>query len=151
MLFNFIASTFLLVLGVTYRRLDENVISYILSFVRGFEQALVMLTVIAFLLLMVYMMIKHVKRLPKYYGIEIVDIFGKKTVIDGLRLQFSTFDAAKSYSEFYTNLYGKRYQFHVFGRNRIVDPISEIIDLLPRKKSRSLDRDKFYDMMTTFF
>jgi hypothetical protein len=39
---------------------------------------LVMLTVIAFLLIMVYMMIKHVKRLPKYYGIEIVDIFGKR-------------------------------------------------------------------------
>jgi hypothetical protein len=39
---------------------------------------LVMLTVIAFLLIMLYMMIKHVKRLPKYYGIEIVDIFGKR-------------------------------------------------------------------------
>ena len=51
MLFNFIASTFLMVLGVTYRWLDENVISYILVFVRGFEQALIMLTVIAFLLL----------------------------------------------------------------------------------------------------
>ena len=45
-------------------------------------------------------MIKHVKRLPKSYGIEIVDIFGQKTVIDGLRLQFSTFDAAEVIQSF---------------------------------------------------
>ena len=135
MLFDFITSTFVMAFGLAYRWLDQNVISHILIFVRGFEQALVMLTVIAFLLLMVYMMIKHVKRLPKSYKIEIVDIFGKKTVIDGLRLQFSTFDVAKSYSEFYANLYGKRYLFRVVGRNRIVDPVNERNDLLSRKKN----------------
>ena len=121
--------------GLAYRWLDQNVISYILIFVRGFEQALVMLTLIAFLLLMIYVMIKRVKRLPKSYVIEIVDIFGKKTVIDGLRLQFSTFDAAKSYSEFYANLYGQRYLFHVVGCNRIVDSVNERNDLLSRKKN----------------
>jgi hypothetical protein len=36
---------------------------------------------------MVYMMIKHVKRLPKYYGIEIVDIFGKKIVLTEIGLK----------------------------------------------------------------
>ena len=131
LLFDFITSTIVMALGLAYRWLDQNVISYILNFVRGFEQALVMLTVIAFLLLMVYMMIKHVKRLPKYYEIEIVDIFGKRGVINGLRLQFATFDAAKSYSQFYTHLYGKRYQFRVVGRNGIVDPVNEIIYQLP--------------------
>ena len=134
MLFDFIVSTFVMAFGFAYRWLDQNVISYILNFVRGFEHALVMLTVIAFLLIMVYMMIKHVKRLPKYYGIEIVDFFGKKTVLDGLRLNFVTYDAAKSYSQFYTSLYGKRYQFHVVGRNRIVDPFKEIVNLLPCEK-----------------
>ncbi len=134
LLFDFITSTFVIAFGLAYRWLDQNVISYILNFFRGFEHALVMLTVIAFLLIMVYMMIKHVKRLPKYYGIEIVDIFGKKTVLDGLRLNFVTYDAAKSYSQFYTSLYGKRYQFHVVGRNRIVDPFKEIVNLLPREK-----------------
>ena len=84
---------------------------------------------------MIYVMIKRVKRLPKSYVIEIVDIFGKKTVIDGLRLQFSTFDAAKSYSEFYANLYGQRYLFHVVGCNRIVDSVNERNDLLSRKKN----------------
>lgn len=134
LLFDFITSTFVMAFGLAYRWLDQNVISYILSFVRGFEQALVMLTVIVFLLIMVYMMIKHVKRLPKYYGIEIVDIFGKKTVLDGLRLNFVTYEAAKSYSQFYTNLYGMRYRFHVVGRNRIVDPFKEMVNLLPREK-----------------
>jgi hypothetical protein len=134
MLFDFITSTFVMAFGLAYRWLEQNVISYILNFVRGFEQAVVMLTVIAFLLIMVYMMIKHAKRLPKSYGIEIVDIFGKKIFLEGLRLQFVTYDAAKSYSQFYTNLYGERYQFHVVGRNRIVDPVNEIVDLLPREK-----------------
>ena len=103
MLFDFIISTFVMAFGLAYRWLDQNVIGYILIFVRGFEQPLVMLTVIAFLLLTIYIMIKRVKKLPKSYGIEIIDIFGKKTVIDGLRLQFLTYDAAKSYSEFYAN------------------------------------------------
>ena len=134
LLFDFITSTFVIAFGLAYRWLDQNVISYILNFFRGFEHALVMLTVIAFLLIMVYMMIKHVKRLPKYYGIEIIDIFGKKIVLDGLRLQFVTYDAAKSYSQFYTNLYGKRYQFHVVGRNRIEDPFNGKVNLLPREK-----------------
>jgi hypothetical protein len=134
MLFDFITSTFVMAFGLAYRWLEQNVISYILIFIRGFEQALVMLTVIAFLLIMVYMMIKHVKRLPKYYGIEIIDIFGKKIVLDGLRLQFVTYDAAKSYSEFYTNLYGKRYRFHVVGRNRFEDPFNGKVNLLPREK-----------------
>lgn len=128
MLFDFITSTFVLAFGLAYRWLDQNVISHILVFVRSFEQALVMLTVIAFLLIMVYMMIKHVKRLPKSYEIEIVDIFGKKMVIDGLRLQFATFAVAKSYSQYYTNLYGNPYQFRVVGRNRLVHPVSEIVD-----------------------
>ena len=134
MLFDLITSAFVMAFGLAYRWLDQNVISYILNFFRGFEHALLMLTVITFLLIMVYMMIKHVKRLPKSYGIEIVDIFGKKIILDGLRLDFLTYDAAKSYSQFYTNLYGERYQFHVVGRNRIVDPFNEIVDLLPREK-----------------
>jgi len=141
MLFDFIIGTFVMAFGLAYRWLDQNVISYILIFIRGFEHALVMLTVIAFLLLTIYIMIKRVKRLPKSYTIEIIDIFGKKTVIYGLRLQFVTYDAAKSYSEFYANLYGNRYLFHVVGRNRIVHSVNERTDLLSRKKTRSLNRD----------
>jgi hypothetical protein len=135
MLFDFITSTIVMAFGLAYRWLDQNVLSHILIFVKGFEQALVMLTVITFLLIMVYMMIKHVKRSPKSYGIEIVVIFGKKIVLEGLRLQFVTYDAAKSYSQFYTSLYGERYHFHVVGRNRIVDPYREFASLLHRRKN----------------
>ena len=67
MLFDFIISTFVMAFGLQYKWLNQNVMSYILIFVRGFEQTLVMLTVIAFLLLMIYVMIKHVKKLPKSY------------------------------------------------------------------------------------
>ena len=134
MLFDFITITFVMAFGLAYRWLDHNVLSYILIFIRGFEQALVMLTVITFLLIMVYMMIKHVKRLPKLYGIEIVDIFGKKIVLEGLRLQFVTYDAAKSYSQFYTSLYGERYHFHVVGRNRIEEPYREFASQLHRRR-----------------
>ena len=49
LLFDFIVSTFVMAFGLAYRWFDQNVISYILNFFRGFEHALVMLTVIAFL------------------------------------------------------------------------------------------------------
>ena len=38
MLFDFIISTFVMAFGLAYKWLDQNVISYILIFVRGFEQ-----------------------------------------------------------------------------------------------------------------
>ena len=81
-----------------------------------------MLTVIAFLLLMVYMMIKHVKRLPKSYKMEIVDIFDKKMA------SICYICRSKNYSQFYADLYRNRYQFRVVGRNSIVHPVSEIVD-----------------------
>ena len=56
-------------------------------------------------------MIKYVKRLPKSYVIEIVDMFGKITIVNSLRFSFITDDAAKSYSQFYTNLHGKHTNF----------------------------------------
>lgn len=64
-------------------------------------------------------MIKHVKRLPKSYVIEIEDMFDQKTIVDGLRLNFTTYAAAKSYSEFYSDMYGMQYKFRVVGRNKV--------------------------------
>ena len=100
--------------GFAYRWLDQNVISYILNFVRGFEHALVMLTVIAFLLIMVYMMIKHVKRLPKYYGIEIVDIW-QKDCPDRDRLEeFYNKNGRHLYSNFRTEWSSFRSSSHIY-------------------------------------
>ena len=128
LIFDLIINTFVTAFGVAYRWLEQNVINYVLNFVRGFEHVLVMFVAVAFLLITVYIIVNHVKRLPKSYVIEIVNVFGERITIDSLRLGFTTYDAAKSYSQFYTNLYGKRYRFHVVGRNRIVDPVNEIVN-----------------------
>ncbi|HMK59017.1 MAG TPA: hypothetical protein VK462_08170 [Nitrososphaeraceae archaeon] len=121
-IFDLIINTFVALFGVTYRWLEQNVINYVLNFVRGFEHVLVMFVAVAFLLITVYIIVNHVKRLPKSYIIEIVDVFGERVNIDSLRHSFTTYEAAKSYSQFYTNLYGKQYKFRVVGRNRIADP-----------------------------
>lgn len=118
-------SVFVMVFGLAYKWLEQNVITYILNFVKSFEQALVMLTVIAFLLITIYIIVKHVKKMPKSYIIEIVDVFGNRTMIDGIRHVFSRYDVAKSYAEYYGILYGKQYKFRVSGRNRILDPFKK--------------------------
>ncbi|MGA9941936.1 MAG: hypothetical protein WBP88_08050, partial [Nitrososphaeraceae archaeon] len=117
-----------------YRWLEQNVINYVLNFVRGFEHVLVMFVAVAFLLITVYIIVNHVKRLPKSYIIEIVDVFGERVNIDSLRHSFTTYEAAKSYSQFYTNLYGKQYKFRVVGRNRIADPFIKKISTPSNKR-----------------
>jgi hypothetical protein len=121
-IFDLIINTFVALFGVAYRWLEQNVINYVLNFVRGFEHVIVMFVAVAFLLITVYVIVNHVKRLPKSYIIEIVDVFGERVNVDSLRHSFTTYEAAKSYSQFYTNLYGKQYKFWVLGRNRIADP-----------------------------
>jgi len=128
MIFDLIINTFVALFGVAYRWLEQNVINYVLNFVRGFEHVLVMFVAVAFLLITVYIIVNHVKRLPKSYIIEIVDVFGERVNIESLRHNFTTYEAAKSYSQFYANLYGKQYKFRVVGRNRIADPFIKKID-----------------------
>lgn len=134
MIFDLIINTFVALFGVTYRWLEQNVINYVLNFVRGFEHVLVMFVAVAFLLITVYIIVNHVKRLPKSYIIEIVDVFGERVNIDSLRHSFTTYEAAKSYSQFYTNLYGKQYKFRVVGRNRIADPFIKKISTPSNKR-----------------
>jgi len=133
-IFDLIINTFVALFGVAYRWLEQNVINYILNFVRGFEHVLVMFVAVAFLLITVYIIVNHVKRLPKSYIIEIVDVFGERVNIDSLRHSFTTYEAAKSYSQFYTNLYGKQYKFRVVGRNRIADPFIKKISTPSNKR-----------------
>ena len=64
---------------------------------------------------------KQLKKLPKYYVIEIEDVYGNKADVDGLRTTFTTFTAAKSYAQFYTNMYGQQYKFRIVGRNRLLN------------------------------
>ncbi len=71
--------------------IEHNVINNVLEFVKGFEHLLMVLAVVAFFLIIIYMTMKQLKKLPKFYVIEVEDIYGKKTVVDGLRINFTTF------------------------------------------------------------
>jgi hypothetical protein len=125
-MFGSVISIFVVLFGLAYKWLEQNVINSFLNFVRGFEQALMLVAVIAFLLVTIYIIIKHIRRVPKSYVIEIIDVFGNRVLIDGLRNVFSTYDVAKSYSDFYASLYGSQFKFRVSGLNRYVDPPERI-------------------------
>ena len=103
-------------LSIAFRWLDQNLISNFLNFVKGFEFAIIAMVAIFFLLVSVYIMMKQYKRLPKSYHIVVYDVFGRETVIDGLRQKFATYDAAESYARLYRETYGgQQYEFKVIG------------------------------------
>ena len=115
MIFDSIIEIFVRFGGVLYRWFEQYVFNYFVNFGKGFEQVFVMLAIITFLLITVILLIKKAKKLPKYYVIEIVDIFGRTIILEGLRVNFRTYDAAKSYSQFYSALFGEQYRFQVTG------------------------------------
>ena len=108
-------------LSLSSKWFEQNVINNVLEFVKGFEHLLMVLTVVSFFLIIMYMTIKQFKKLPKFYVIEIEDVYGNKSSVDGLRTNFTTFTAAKSYAHFYSNLYGNQYKFGIVGRNKILN------------------------------
>lgn len=124
MIFDSIIDTSVTFGELAYRWLEQYVFNHFVNFGRGFEQVFIMLAVTTFLLITVFLLIKHVKKLPKYYVIEIVDMFGRNIILEDLRLTFSTNDAAKSYSQFYGALYGGQYRFRVTGSRRIASHLT---------------------------
>lgn len=116
----YVLITAIRLLSFLSKLVEQYVINNFLEFVRTFEHVLMVLTVVAFFLIIIYMSMKQLKKLPKFYVIEVEDVYGKKTVVDGLRINFTTFTAAKSYAQFYSNLYGEQYKFRIVGRNRIL-------------------------------
>jgi hypothetical protein len=115
MIFDSIIETSVRFGSLLYRWFEQYVINYIVNFGKGFEQVFVMIAIITFLLLTVFLLIRQAKKLPKYYVIQIVDIFGRSIILDDLRVNFSTYDAAESYSQFYSALFGEQYRFRVTG------------------------------------
>jgi hypothetical protein len=115
MIFDSIIEIFVRYGGVLYRWFEQYVFNYFVNFGKGFEQVFVMLAIITFLLITVILLIKQVKKLPKHYVIKIVDIFGRTIILEDLRVNFRTYDAAKSYSQFYSALFGEQYRFQVTG------------------------------------
>ncbi len=103
-------------LTIAFRWLDQNLISNFLSFIKGFEFAIIIMMAIFFLLFSVYIMMRQYKRRPKSYQIVVYDVFGRETVIDGIRQTFATYDAAESYARLYSEMYERQqYKFRVIG------------------------------------
>jgi len=116
MILNIIISATDKALSIAFRWLDQNLISNLSNFVKGFEFAIIVVVAICFLLVSVYIMMRQYKRLPKSYSIVVYDVFGRETVIDGLRQTFATHDAAESYARLYSEMYERQqYKFRVIG------------------------------------
>jgi hypothetical protein len=117
MILNIIISATDKAFSIAFRWLDQNLISNFLNLVKGFEFAVIVMVAIFFLLVSVYIMLRQYKRsLPKSYRIVVYDVFGRETVIDGLRQTFATHDAAESYARLYSEMYGRQqYKFKVIG------------------------------------
>jgi hypothetical protein len=116
MILNIIISTADKVLNVSFRWLDQNLASNFLSFIKGFEFAIIVMVAIFFLLVSAHIMMRQYKKLPKSYQIVVYDVFGRETVIDGIRQTFATHDAAESYARLYCEMYGRQqYKFKVIG------------------------------------
>ena len=105
----------IVVFNIVYTCLNQNLITHVINFVRGFESAIIVIAAILFLLISIAITLRNVKKLPKSYVVEILDLYGKKTSIDSLRQVFATYDAAESYARFYREIYGKQYKFKVVG------------------------------------
>ena len=85
------------VFNILYTWLEHNIIDNILNFSRVFGNMLVLISVVIFLLILAYITIKHLKKLPRFYTINITDIDGNNIIIEGIRTKFRTYDAAKSF------------------------------------------------------
>ena len=115
MMFEFVITLFAKVFGITYKWLDHHLVAYLLNLAKGFELVIIIIAAILFLLFNVFLIIRYLKKLPKYYLIEIVDVYGNKTTVESLRLIFATYDAAESYARFYQDIYKDQYKSRVTG------------------------------------
>jgi hypothetical protein len=104
-----------------YKLFEQYLVNYFVNFGRCFEQVFVMLAVTIFVLITIFILIKRVKKLPKSYVIVVLDSLGRKIILKDLRVKFSTYNAAVSYSQFYRTLYRGQYLFKVTGSIKIAN------------------------------
>ena len=102
--------------SLTYSWLNQNLISPILAFTRGFEFAMIFLAAALFFAISLFFLLKQAKKLPKSYSIEIVNVYGQVISIDGVRQDFKTHDVAESYARMYRGNFGEQYRFRVVGQ-----------------------------------
>jgi hypothetical protein len=102
---NIIISTADKVMNIAFRWLDLSLAPNFLSIVKGFEFAIIIMMAIFFLLISVNLMMRRYRRLPKSYQIVVYGVFGRETIIYGIRQEFATCDAAESYARLYSEMY----------------------------------------------
>ena len=100
---------------IVYKALDHGLVSPFFSFAKGVEFAIILGFAVAFFLLSILIALRQAKRLPKSYRIEVTDIFGQDSAMEGLRLSFSTYSVAESYARHYRDTYKGQFQFRVVG------------------------------------
>jgi hypothetical protein len=113
------ASLFANFFSHVYRFFDQYLVTHVLTFIRGFEFAIIMMAATIFVLIAVGIMLRQLRRLPKSYSVDIRDLDGRQVTIDGLRQRFSTYDAAESYARYYRQTYDRQYTFKVVGNSGI--------------------------------
>jgi hypothetical protein len=114
-LYEAIAGLFFKSIELFYKWLSENLFAHLLTFGKEFGAIVIFISAVAFLLITIYFIMKQAKRLPKKYVLESYNHEGKLIVIPELRVTFSTYQAATSYAEFYTKLFGGKYKFKLLG------------------------------------
>jgi hypothetical protein len=119
MIFDSILEACVRFFNFVYKMFEQYLVNNFVNFGRGFEQVFVMLAVTIFVLITIFILINRVKKLPKSYVIVVLDSLGRKIILKDLRVKFSTYNAAVSYSQFYRALYGGQYVFRVTSSKNI--------------------------------
>jgi hypothetical protein len=101
MILDSILEVFVRFICFIYKLFEQYLVNNLVNFGRGFEQIFVMLAVTIFVLITIFILINRVKKLPKSYVFVVLDSLGRKIILKDLRVKFSTYNAAVSYSQFY--------------------------------------------------
>jgi len=115
MLLDDLMTIFMQAFALAYSWLNDNLISPLVAFTRGFEFAMIFMSALLFFAISIFLLLRQAKKLPKSYTIEIVDLYGERVSIDGVRQTFTTHDAAESYARMYKSNFGHQYSFRVIG------------------------------------
>ena len=110
-----IVALFARLLSDGYRVIDQYLITNILTLVRGFEFAIVLMAAAVFMLMAVGIAMRQARKLPRSYSIESFDLDGRHATIDGLRYTCSTYEVAESYARYYRQTFDRQYTFKVVG------------------------------------
>ena len=106
-------AVFVKVFTILYKWLHDYLVINIVNFVKGFEMAIV-ITVISFLLFNLFLTIKYLRKLPKYYAIEIIVMRKTKSSLLLIVLMLAFGIMIIQYSHIYTKTASRQLKNHFF-------------------------------------